>query len=68
MATKTKGSFQDPEHWSFDQLILLTMTNLVLPICANPVVETTIFSTWKRLITRITTCRTQRTLWGKEFT
>ena len=50
-----KFLFQDPEHWNFDQTKFLTTTNLVLPKCINPVIEPTIFSTWKRLLRRTTT-------------
>ena len=35
----TKCLFQDPEHWSFDQTILLTTINLILPKCMNPVAK-----------------------------
>ena len=46
--------FQDPEHWTFDQTKFLTTTNLVIPKCLNPVIESTKFSTWKLLLRRTT--------------
>ena len=50
-----KFLFQDLEHWNFDQTKFLSTTNLVLPMCMNPIIEPTKFSTLKRLIRRTAT-------------